>query len=287
MPLKTILVPLTGTACDPTALKGALTLARAFDAHVEALFVKLDPRDAVPMLGEGMSGAMVEEIMNSAEAEARSRRDAAHACFEAAVDRAGVTVADAAPAPDGPSAGWREVVGRMEELVPVEARLADVTVVTRAGDEQGQALGLIETALLTSGRPILLVPAAIPVEIGRTVAIAWNGNAESARAVAGAMPFLLSAETVHVLTAETSATQAAAGSRIVEYLSWHGVNAKLTLLAPGSEPVGKVLMGQAAELGCDLLVMGGYGHSRMREMILGGVTRYVLNNAGLPVLMAH
>lgn len=288
MPLKTILVPLSGAESDPVALKAALSVARDFDAHVTALFVKLDPRDAVPMLGEGMSGAMVEEIMRAAESEANVSLMAARRHFEAVVADAKLELSDKPLGIEGPTASWHEVVGRIDEVVPVEGRLADLLVfAVPSGGEAGQAMAAIETALLSGGRPILLVPKDAPAAIGRNVAISWNGNAEAARAVAGAMPFIRNAEAVSVLTAETSVTQPAAGRRIADYLAWHKVDAQLTIVKPGSEPVGKVLMDRAVGLGCDLLVMGGYGHSRMREMILGGVTRYVLNHAGLPVLMAH
>lgn len=288
MPLKTILVPLAGAETDPVALKAALAVARDFTAHVTALFVKLDPRDAVPMLGEGMSGAMVEEIMRSAEAEANVSLMAARRHFEAVVTEASVELSDTPLGIEGPTASWHEVVGRIDEVVPVEGRLSDLLVfAVPSGGEANQAMAAIETALLSAGRPLLLVPKNAPPTIGRSVAISWNGNAEAARAVAGAMPFITNADAVSVLTAETSVTQPAAGRRIADYLAWHRVDAQLTIVRPGSEPVGKALMDRAAGLGCDLLVMGGYGHSRMREMILGGVTRYVLNHAGLPVLMAH
>ena len=288
MSLKTILVPLAGTDSDPVALNAAVQVARTFDAHVDALFVKLDPRDAVPMLGEGMSGAMVEEIMRAAEGEADSHLRTARRTFEAVVQDAKVELRDVPSGVQGPSARWREVVGRVEDVVPVEGRLADLLVFAHSRlDTDTQAYATIETALLGAARPLLLVPGTLPDRIGRTVAVAWNGSAESARAIAGAMPFIRSADTVHVLTAETAHTEAAAGRRTVDYLAWHGVNVQLTILKPGSEPVGQTIIDKAAALGSDLLVMGGYGHSRMREMILGGVTRHVLNHASLPVLMAH
>lgn len=288
MSLKTMLVPLCGTDSDTAALNAALMVARDFDAHVDALFVKLDPRDAVPMLGEGMSGAMVDEIMRAAEGESNTHLLAARRHFDSAVQAAGAELRDVPTAIEAPSARWREVVGRSEEVVPVEGRLADLLVFAHTAlDQDTQTYATMETALLSSGRPILLAPKVLPAEIGRTVAVAWNGSIESARAVAGAMPFLRSADRVHVVTAETSATQAAAGRRIADYLAWQGINPELTIVKPGSEPVGQAVTAKAAELGVDLLVMGGYGHSRMRELILGGVTRYVLNHAGLPVLMAH
>ena len=288
MSIKTILVPLSGVESDSVALSAAFAVARQFDAHVDSLFVKLDPRDAVPMLGEGMSGAMVDEIMRAAESEANTHLTAARRHFEEVVRREQVDLREGPPAPEGISARWRELVGRAEELVPLEGRLADLLVFADAEiDRDAQAYATLETALLGATRPLLLAPKGGITSIGKRIAVAWNGGPESARAVAGAMPFLRRAESVHVLTAETSATPAAAGRRIAEYLAWHDVNCQLTIAKPGSEPVGQLLMNKAAELGADLLVMGGYGHSRMRELILGGVTRYVLGHAGLPVLMAH
>jgi len=288
MSIKSILVPLSGADTDPQALSAAFAVARDFDAHVDSLFVKLDPRDAVPMLGEGMSGAMVDEIMSAAEADANAHLTAARRHFEAVVSREQVDLREAPPAAEGVSARWREVVGRAEDVVPQEGRLSDLLVFAHTAVERDtQAYVTLETALLGAGRPLLLVPAQAPASIGKRVVVAWNGSTECARAVAGAMPFLRRADAVHVLTAETSSTPSATGRRMAEYLAWHDVNCQLTIVKPGSEPVGQTLTGKAAELEADLMVMGGYGHSRMRELILGGVTRYVLGHAGLPVLMAH
>ena len=288
MTYKTILVPLCGSDNDPVALKGAVAVAKDFDAHIVALFVCLDPRDAVPMLGEGMSGAMVDEIMRAAEDESNKHRVAARRHFETVIADAGIELRDLPGGVEAPSAAWREVVGRIEDVVPAEGRLSDLIVCAHTSIEADtQGYTTMETALLGAARPVLLVPKDLPAEIGRTVAVAWNGKVEATRAVAAALPFLRSAERALVLTAETSVTEPATGRRITDYLAWQGVNPELTILHPGSEPVGETVTKKAVELGADLLVMGGYGHSRMREMILGGVTRYVLNHAGLPVLMAH
>ncbi len=205
MTYKTILVPLGGCDNDPVALRAAMAVARDFDAHVLGLFVSLDPRDAVPMLGEGMSGAMVDEIMRAAEGESNNHRVIAHRHFDDAVREAGVELRDVPNAVEAPSAAWREVVGRIEDVVPAEGRLADLIVfahTTLDADTQGYAT--METALLGTGRPLLLVPKTLPATIGRTVAVAWNGKIEASRALAAALPFLRSADRVHALTAENS-----------------------------------------------------------------------------------
>lgn len=286
--LRHLLVPMTGLPADRAALTAALGLARAFDAHVEALFIRQHPADAVPLLGEGMSGAMIDDIVRAAEAETNLLQEAARRLFEALLIEHEVPASDVPLATPGPTAFWRETIGRPDETVALEGRLADLIVLPHCGDDPNGRLTLAaETALLDSGRPILLIPPSPPTEIGRRVAVAWNGGAESARAVAGAMPFLHGAETITVLTAETHATPAAAASNLARHLAWHQTSVAVKVVHPGGDAVGHALLNTAKADGCDLLVLGGYGHSRMREMIMGGVTRYMLTHADIPVLMAH
>lgn len=292
MTIKTLLVPLTGTDADTGALATAFAAAKPFGAHVDGLFVRVDPRDAVPLLGEGMSGAMVDEIMRAAEAESEAGAGRARTVFENAAAAAGAPLVDAPAAagqrPAGITARWCDRVGREDEVVSHEGRLRDLLVFSHtAMDRNSPSYITVETALLGAARPLLLSPASPPASIGSTVVVAWNGGMESTRAVVGALPFLRRARAVHVLTAETAVTNAEAANRLAEYLGWQGIPCQISKIRPGAEAVGAALLGRAAEMGADLVVMGGYGHSRMREMILGGVTRYVFSHAGLPVLMAH
>lgn len=101
------------------------------------------------------------------------------------------------------------------------------------------------------------------------------------------MPFLIRAASVFIVTADTAVTSADEAARLADYLAWHGIQPTVDTIRPTKESVGSALAGRVTELGADLLVMGGYGHSRVREMILGGVTRHILSHPGLPVLMAH
>jgi len=288
MSFRSLLVPLFGVEQDRAALNAAFAVARDFDAHVDALFAHPDPRDAVPVLGDGVSGTVIEEIMRAAEEDSDRCRASARLQFDEAVGDAGIQISELPPVEDEVTARWLERRSRPEELIPQESRLRDLTIFGAAPqNDEGVIEAAIENTLMNSGRPLLYVSDAPPDEIGRSVAIAWNGKPEAARAVAAAMPFLESAESVRILTAETTTIESDVGRRLIEYLAWHRVFASLVTVTPGAVPAGKALADKATEIGADLLVMGGYGHSRMREMILGGVTRYILAHPGLPVLLAH
>jgi nucleotide-binding universal stress UspA family protein len=123
--------------------------------------------------------------------------------------------------------------------------------------------------------------------VGKSLAVAWNGGVESAHAVYAALPLLQKADRVTVLTAPTQKTDPDVQSGLVDYLGWHGVNAKAEVVEPGERAVGEALLEAANDQSCDLLIMGGYGHSRMRELIFGGVTRYALSHAEIAVLITH
>jgi len=287
--LKTILVPLTGNEAETVALHVAFQIAKGFDGHVDALFVKPDPRDAVPLLGEGVSASLIDEILIAAEEETARTQAQARTAYDAAREAAGAPVAEWPEAGRGYSARWQEVVGRPEDRVPEAGRLNDMTVFgANARDLGALTYAALEATLIGSGRPLLLAPKRVPATVGTVVSIAWNGSIQGARAVAAALPLLAKADKVHVLTAETAATRGAARIQELEdYLAWHGIAANPAPVVVGNESVGAALLRVANTLGTDLLVTGGYGHSRMREMILGGVTRYLLAHADLPVLMAH
>lgn len=290
MTIRTILAPVSGTERDGVALGTAFRVAATLDAHVEVLFARLNPSEAVPLIGEGVSTTVVEELMGVAEQEWAARAAVARQAFDEAVAATGIAMHDTAPGPGVATAAWHEQTGREDWLVRRACPLTDLVVLRHEIDRDTDDVQLtmtLEAALINGGRPILLAPPTVPASVGATVAIAWDGGAQCARAVSGALPFLHRAEAVHILTAETGRTEGASADELSDYLAWHGIEAKPVRLDPGRAVVGEVLLGAATDLGADLLVMGGYSHSRMREMILGGVTRFVLARAGLPVLMAH
>lgn len=285
---KTILAPLSGGGEDRTALLIALTAARRFGAHVDALFVAPDPKDSVLVLGDGLSTLMVDEIMRASESVWSAKVRAARAAFDSVHASAADVELVAGPVPGvRPTLRWRDAVGRVDEIVAAEARLTDLTVFAHPSQLTDlSARQALEAALLFSGRPVLVAPAP-PERLGRVVAIAWNGRAEAARAVAAAMPLLVEAEQVYILSAPTADSAEECADKLADALAWRGIRALVRTVSTDTASPAVALTGKVAELGADLLVMGAYGHSRVREMILGGMTRHVLTTPGPAVLFAH
>jgi nucleotide-binding universal stress UspA family protein len=164
-----------------------------------------------------------------------------------------------------------------------------VTVLPRPdADAPPELRSVLEATLLGAGRPLLIMPPGKQVAAGQTIAIAWNGSTEAARAVAGALPFLDGARRVHVLTAETWRTQSDVALDLIAYLGWRGIACQTCAVSGGeSESVGAALLRTATELGAELMVMGGYGRPRLSQLVLGGVTRHALSAAELPLLVGH
>lgn len=289
MNIKVILTPLYGVPADEAALAAALAAAKRFSAHIDAIHIKPDPRTMIPYIGEGMSGALIEEMIASAEQQANERASTVRKTFDGWRKNAGIPMADS-PGADGPSCGWIEGIGRPDTAIARRGRLADLIVLCRPDGENAVTTVTegLEAALLDSGRPLLVAPSAAGKAIGAHVVIAWNGGTEASRAVAAALPFLAEAEAVTVLSVGDAAPAEVGADMLVGYLARHGIKARIRAIdqKPG-QSVGAALLAGAEAEKADLMVMGAYTHSRLRELVFGGVTREVLAAAGLPVLMAH
>lgn len=295
--MKTLLVPVPDGASAKASLDAAFQVARWFCSHVTALHVRSDPTMAVPLVGEGMSGSMVEEMMSLAERQAGERAEAARREFDGILARFGAVIAMAPPmagAPSEISAEWIDLVGREEEQVAWRGRLADLVVVARpeAGSEM-PSLMTLNAGLMESGRPLLLAPPVpaddrAPRPFGDCIAVAWNGSAEAGRAVGAALPLMRQASNVVILSiAEDERTTSATAGDLAAYLAWHGINAECRLVHPEGDNVAAALLKEVDAQGADMLVMGAYTHSRLRQLILGGVTRHVLHHANIPCLLCH
>jgi nucleotide-binding universal stress UspA family protein len=296
--IKTILVAATGNDSDAAIFAAALAIARPFAAHLDVLHVRLDPVEIVVAMttdagGGALTAGLIEQLeQDSREREAKARENFTRFCAAAGLALSTAPPAGATPMPSAelPSAEWHVETGDEPRWTAAYGVASDLIVAPRAADKDGGARPTLEAVLLESGRP-LMIPAAsaMPASFER-IAIAWKPTPQAARAVAAAMPFLARAKEIVVMTVEdseaASPTEHRDTDRLVRNLAWHGIAATTALLKPGPEGAGATLLSSAANR-ADLLVMGGYGHSRLREWVFGGVTQLVLADAPLPVLIAH
>lgn len=290
--IKTILVPASGTPTDVATFAAALAIARPFGAHIDVLHARLDPTGmAVAMASDAGAGALTAGLLEQLESDARDREAKAKQAFARFCSEAGIAEAGAPPT-GSPSSGagvtaeWHVEIGDEPRLMANYGMTADLVIAGRTPEEDVLGRTTLETVLLETGRPLLIpAAAAMPAAIER-VAIAWKPTQHTARAVAMAMPLLARAREVVVLTVAERLEEHAATDRLVRALDWHGLAARAESLLPDPEGAAATLLARANEC-ADLLVMGGYGHSRVREWVFGGFTQQVLKTAPLPVLMAH
>jgi nucleotide-binding universal stress UspA family protein len=229
---------------------------------------------------------MIEEMMSATEKESNDRAHAVRTMFERFVTRHEVAVQEAHPGSDHATASFAAVTGREEDIVAQQARLADLTVVPHpdAGEDVSSSDAL-HAVLFDSGRPVLISPQVTPSQIGTRLCLAWNGTAESASSAWAALPWMQRAEAVAILSAEGYQRRGPGAPDLAAYLALHGVHAEIVTFRAVGGSVGAGLLAAAADFGCDLMSMGAYSHSRLRQLILGGVTRHVLEHSKLPVMM--
>ena len=280
MGFKTILVPIEQHDLVNSILNKALPLARKFDSYTEgfALRVAIPSAFALGDVGPLPIPALEQEI---AENEKRSR-----SLFENFMQEHGVSCGGDAKAL---SSAWLENAAEGDYFVGSHGRVFDVIVLGRPGrDPKGPRMTTLEAALFESGRPVLIAPPSPQSQMGTNVLIAWNCSTEQARVTAFAMPILKRANRVIVLTVEGgAAVPGPTGQQLCRYMQLNEVPAKPLTVGLDGRLTGEVILAHAKALGCDLLIKGAYTQSRLRQMIFGGTTRYILSNAELPVLMAH
>lgn len=282
-----ILAPLTGGTRDANVLASAFAAAKPFHAHVEALFVRPDPTEAMPFFGEGVSGVVVQEIIDAAKEAADKAAEDARAALKAAAAEAGVALIDEPARRDTATVSWHEVQGNFADQVTQASRLSDLVVFGPLGATEKPGLSeAFEATLLETGRPVVLTAQVSPKDFTRHIAVGWDASVPCARAVTAAMPLLQKADSVEVLTVCQGST-AEGVEELCEYLSLHGVKATQRSVDAGQRPIGEVLLESAASSGAGLLVLGGYGHTRLRQMFFGGVTRHVVSHSDLPLFLVH
>lgn len=255
----------------------AVSVAAAFDAHLVGVAFRYDPVAPISSVGYVPAGA-IEIQQRESQAAAQGAID--H--FTAACNRAGV-----AAEPRMLSANTGGVGTQFGRI----ARRFDLAIVGQAEPGAGAMEEIVvEGALFEGGRPVIIVPYVqkAPLKLDR-VMVCWDGSRAAARAIADAMPLLERAgrAEVVIVTNERGKQDEIEGADMGEHLARHGLKVEIKRMALGDIEVADVILSHAADAGSDLIVMGGYGHSRLREFVLGGVTRTILRSMTMPVLMSH
>ncbi len=277
MAFKDLLVHVNSSKHCGQRLEVAIHLARTFDAHLAGLYTA--PELYLPPYVEGQIAPALLELQRTRLAEARH---AAKADFEERMRRAGI------------AAEWREVEGWSAKMAALHARYADLMVIGQNDpDEPLDAdVDLPERVVLESARPVLMVPYAgtFPT-LGQRVLVAWNASPQATRAVNDALPLLARAGKVSIMAVNPEGGGKGhgevPGADIALHLARHGVKAEANHVYADDIAVGDMILSRAADLGADLIVMGAYGHARLREIVLGGATRSLLEHMTAPVFMSH
>lgn len=275
MSINTILVHLDESEKGKQCLDVAATLADRFDAHLTAIGVK------APIYVPSFAAAQVPpDVYESMSAEQDRALAATEEKFNEKMRATSRT----------DRSGWVQGDGDMARIVAAQSRYADLTILGQENPDvdAGAYEGFPDAVVMGAGGPVLIVPyIGVQKDIGKSILVAWNGSREAARAVKDALPFLAQADKVTILSANPGKAEDIPGADIAVYLSEHGIEASTGKTVSDSVDVGDMLLNEVAEGGYDMVVMGGYGHSRLREVILGGVTHYLLGHMTVPVLFSH
>jgi nucleotide-binding universal stress UspA family protein len=276
--LKSVLIGLTkefGPEETSSALGYGLALAQQAGAHVTVQAASVKVAVSTAKVSKVVAGLVQEEnqrLQALAEAVARSARGDAGA--------AGIVCTAAAP-----HLSYPELIA----VFRMQARLHDLTIVDAEPEALTPDRGLIEALLMDSGRPLLVVPAGQEVFSARRIILAWDGSGRAARAAADALPFLRAADTVEVVAVmgEKDLPASVTGADIAPHLTRHGVNVTVQTLPAVGGDVAETLRNHATLTHANMIVMGGYVHSRLRELVFGGVTQSLLKQNPVPLLLSY
>lgn len=281
--MRTLLVPLGQVLVSEPALEAAFFLAKRMNSHIRAMYVRPDPEAPIAYVP-------VEALAEMREAIIRRGREAAVA-EKIRVDawRARHEIADAPDDGrlDSCFATWTEQLGEIDRVVTHFGRVSDMIVVSRFRPNEIEAEHCFDAAVFGTGRPTLVVPEKLPWDLLDHVMIAWNGSLEASHAVFGAMPLLHAAGRVSIFSTPEPDSEGVVGRELAEALSWYGISAHQVSGPREVTSVGRALLATAASCEATLVVMGAYTHSRLRQGFLGGVTRHVLSQGTVPLLMSH
>ena len=291
MTFKHVLVPLFGLDSDRSALDAALAIARVHHAHIQALHAVADPLKTTPLMVD--VGVAIAEVVAAAERHAEARAAQAKSAFDTWVRANNVSLSNEPGLNTNATAHFRSEKGQESELLARFGRLTDLIVMARPKSEQALDLVAVavEDALFSAGRPVLLMPADctpahLEAMIKGAAIISWNGSIEAIRSISAARPLLANRPRVRVINVQDGHAGVQSAADLVHYLAWQGIAAAVGESADIGNIAERLLMA-AREAEAGLLVMGAYTHSRLKHLVLGGVTSHMIDAANIPVFMTH
>lgn len=289
MTMKTLLVPIEESEGLDSILETALLTAKIFGSYIEGLYYQPTAASAMMVAGEGLV-VTTPELVESVEQQDHNRREQVHKHFEDFMAGKGVPIGPPVLPQDAPRANWIEEESPNSEIVGSRSRVFDLTVVARPKKGANiAAMSILEAALFEGGKPILIAPPTVPTKLDEHLAIAWNSSTETARTIAFSMPFINRAKKVTIITIEDFGVPGPSAEELARQMEHNGIEIETDTkhVDSSKESPGKVFLDEAKEIGADLLIKGAYTQSRIRQMIFGGATDYILWNSEIPVLMAN
>ena len=288
MAIKSVLVPLDEGPGSFHVLETAFVVARRFGAHISCVHALRNAESSEPYVFANLTGTLRDAVVSESARAAQLSADTIRDNFVAACNSAGVAIRQ--PENDGEvSASFEVVEGRPVDVLVECARLSDVTAIASPQLDENTIrqtpIGeTLESILLGSGRPVLIVPQEWQARPCQHAAIGWNDTVQSARALAVTIPWLRTMETVTVLV---SKARAAGTLRVIQYLRTHGISADIKTLDRGELTASEAILQRCDDLGADFLVVGGYSRARSKQLLFGGVTRHLMKNTDVITVMVH
>ena len=285
--MRTILVNLEISPVLDSVLQSALLVARRFGSYIEGLHMRPGQPDIIAAGADGFVAA-APDLVASFEREARDRAERARNVFEEFMAANDLPRATGQPGESAVSADWRIEVTSGHGAIGNIGRVFDLLVVGRPlADSVSPSMAALETALFESGRPLLIAPPDRPTTLGENILITWNCSTETARTVVFAMPLLTRAKHITVISVQRETVPGPSAAELARNLQRHGLSVEWREVGPSARTTGDAIMREARIAGADLIIKGAYTQSRLRQMIFGGATSYILAESELPVIMAH
>ena len=289
MAIKTILVPLDGSEAAYNTLETALVVANRFCAHISALHVSQGTLQSATFAFSSIPKSLRDSVEEESRLALDRQAEEIHTRFKSFCQQSGVSVVTGIDTSNKVTASWIHEYGAINDILIDYARLNDVTAFSRPEIEEniihrGVLGDTLQSVMLEAGRPMLVVPPQWQARKCEHAVIGWNHSQEASRALSMTIPWLLEMKKVTIAVSKRREDK---GVRLMQYLSWHGIESEIEILNRKTQSAGERLLGVCDEVGGDFLVVGGFSTARAKERLFGGVTNYLLSSSDVITAIVH